>query len=268
MKVTPLYSFSNNRQIWRIVPAGGNIILEERVQLRKEVFFSCINLASGEYIFRDYQPAEKFWIGIESVHNGVIYFHKYAKPDMPGHKEIIAVDLYSQETLWNSDKYSFLYAVENRIYAYHTVFEGRKYVILDPGTGETVKTLEENEVDINELRFKSYDNEFFRDSFFPVLCSIEDPAVRVASAVSDKKIAGRVECIKHRGHYFLSFHFEESRGLLRNLFCIVEITPEKIIFKEVLNQKTEKFIPENFFIKGDRLYLIKEKSELKVYSLM
>lgn len=268
MKVDPLYSISNNRQFWRIIPAGDKIIIEERDPLLKEVFFSCIELESGKYIFRNYQLSEKFWIGVEAVYNGIIYFHKYAKPDMPGHKEIIAVDLYSLENLWNTGKYSFLFALENKIYAFINLFEGRRYVTLDYRTGEIIDYPDDKVIDINELRAKSYDGEFFSDAFFPQISEKNDDRIRIAAAAAGKDITGRVEFIEFNGHLFLSCHIEESRGILKNLFFVVEITTEKIIFKEVLNERTEKFVPENFFIKGAGLYLIKEKSIFKVYSLM
>jgi hypothetical protein len=108
MKLNHFYSFTNNRQIWRLIPAGEYLIIEERHPANKEVFFSCINPNDGTAIFRNYQTEEKFWIGVEAVHNDVIYFHKFSKPDMPGHKEIIAFDLHTRKILWSTSEYSFL----------------------------------------------------------------------------------------------------------------------------------------------------------------
>jgi hypothetical protein len=267
MKPAELYSFTNKRQIWRIIPSGVSLIIEEREPESKQVFFNCINIETGRVIFRNYQTEEKFWIGVEAVYKDVIFFHKFSKPDMPGHKEIIAVDLYTQQTLWNTSEYTFLLALENKIYSYINLFEGRKYFVLDYMTGEVLESLADNQIDINELRYKSYDNEFFKDSFFPELCRIDDPVVSIIFKSTGKPVAGRVECVNYNGYVFTSYHVEENKGVLKNIFNIVEISTEKIIFEEILNRKTQKFIPDNFFIKGDKLFLIKEKSVLKVYSI-
>ena len=65
MKVKQKYSFSNDRQIWRIIPGGeGKIVLEEREPATREVFFSCLELNSGNVIFNSLQFEEKFWTGI------------------------------------------------------------------------------------------------------------------------------------------------------------------------------------------------------------
>ena len=56
------YSFSNNRQIWRLIPTEtGKIVIEERDTENKEVFFNCLDISSGEKIFSEFQLEEKFW---------------------------------------------------------------------------------------------------------------------------------------------------------------------------------------------------------------
>jgi hypothetical protein len=267
MKPRELYKFSNKRQIWRIIPAGENLIIEERDINTKEVFFNCVNLEKGTIIFRNYQTEEKFWIGVEAVHNDVIYFHKFSKPDMPGHKQIIAVDLNTRKTLWSSSEYSFLLAHENKIYSFINLFEGRKYFILDYRTGEVIDSIRDDEIDVNELRYKSYENEFFKDTLFPELCKPDDELVKIITSHNNKPPAGRIECIRIDNYLLNSYHIEEGKGSFKNLFSIVEIDSEKIIFEEVLNSKTQKLIPENFFVKGNILLMIIEKMVLKVYSL-
>ena len=86
MKLKRKYTFTNNRQIWRIVPAGeGKLVIEERDPMTKEVFFSCIEMNTGKILLDSLQFDEKFWIGIEDIYKDVILFHKYHQPDMPWH---------------------------------------------------------------------------------------------------------------------------------------------------------------------------------------
>src|ERR1035438_10581773 len=82
MKLHRNYTFSNNRQIWRIVPGGeGKLVIEERDLSTRAVFFSCIEMRTGKVILDSLQFEEKFWIGIEDVYKDVIFFHRYNRPD-------------------------------------------------------------------------------------------------------------------------------------------------------------------------------------------
>ncbi len=88
------YSFSNKREIWRLIPSqSGYLVIEERNMKSKEVFFNCLKLDDGKIYFKNFQLDEKFWIGIEAVSKNIIFFHKFRKPDMPGHKGIYAFDI-------------------------------------------------------------------------------------------------------------------------------------------------------------------------------
>ena len=92
----------------------GKLIIEERDIENKEVFFNCIDISTGERIFSDFQLDEKFWVGIEAIDEDVIYFHKFMKPDMPGHQGIIAFDINSESILWENSEYSFLFVVDKK----------------------------------------------------------------------------------------------------------------------------------------------------------
>ncbi|HUX92187.1 MAG TPA: DUF4905 domain-containing protein, partial [Ignavibacteriaceae bacterium] len=93
MKIKKEYEYSNRRQIWRLIPTdSGKIIIEDRNVETKEAFFNCLDIYTGKKKFSNLQLDEKYWIGIETIYKDIIFFHKYLKPDMPGHIGIIAYD--------------------------------------------------------------------------------------------------------------------------------------------------------------------------------
>ena len=131
MKIKKKFTHDNKRPIWRILPTEtGKLIIEERGKDNKQVYFNCINIENGKKVFKNFQLEEKFWIGIEAVYNDVIYFHKFIKPDMPQHIGIIAVDLDNKKTLWEDLNNSFLFILNEKVYCYRQMFEGRKYFSL------------------------------------------------------------------------------------------------------------------------------------------
>jgi len=81
-------------------------------------------------------------------------------------------------------------------------------------------------------------------------------------------ISGPVELIKYKDLLLLSFHTVKDDGKLDNNFRIVDISSEKVIFEDVVNTGISSYIPDAFFIKDNLLFLIKEKTELVVFSLI
>ena len=101
MKIKKKYSFTNKRQIFKVLPTdSGKIVIEERDIEKKQAYFNCLRIDSGKKIFKSLQLDEKFWIGIDTIHKDIIYFHKFVKPDLPQHNGIIAFDINSEKTIW------------------------------------------------------------------------------------------------------------------------------------------------------------------------
>ena len=76
-KISKTYSFTNKKQIWRLLlTKSDKLIIETRDTENKEVFFTCLDAFTGEPVFKNLQMDEKFWIGIETTYKDIIFFHK------------------------------------------------------------------------------------------------------------------------------------------------------------------------------------------------
>ncbi len=274
MNLKKLYSFSNDRQIWRLIPTEtGKLIIEERNTESREVFFNCLNIFTGEKIFSDFQLQEKFWIGIEKVYKDIIYFHRFAKPDMPGHKDIIAVDLNTQKIIWENTEYAFLFIKDEKVYCYRSLFEGRSFYSLDYKTGKLMEEPGNNSAEINQLREQSLNQQSFEDYLFP---EIYIPGGQESEKISEifnrvkqeKIIAGRIEYAVYKEKLFFNCHEVLNNGHLKNVFRIIEIKTNKVILEETLNNETQAFVPDSFFFKQNLLFLIQEKVRLVVYNVI
>ena len=52
MEIRKVYTFSNDRQIWRLLPTESDkLVIEERNPETKEVFFNCLDINSGKKYF-------------------------------------------------------------------------------------------------------------------------------------------------------------------------------------------------------------------------
>ena len=275
MKLKKNYRFDNKRQIWRIIPTNeGKLIIEERELENKQAYFHCLLLDSGKKILSNFQLDDKFWVGIEAVlGDDIIFFHKFAKPDMPKHRGIFAFDLSKKEFVWQSPELIFLFALDNKIYAYKEKFEGRNYYCINSVNGEVIEDIGENYQRINYLRNESSMDASNDGCLFPEAfesdSAIENSASEfIISLRTDFVISGKIEYILKNELLMMSYHEANSRGTLNNLFKAVDLSTGKYILEEIINKETGLFLTDSFFVKDDFLFLLFGKTRLVVYKIV
>ncbi|GIK60101.1 MAG: DUF4905 domain-containing protein [Ignavibacteriota bacterium] len=274
MKLKKKYRFDNKRQIWRIIPTNsGKLIIEERESEQKQVYFHCIELTSGKKILQDFQLDDKFWVGIESVKDDYIYFHKFAKPDMPKHKGIFAFDIKTKKIFWENSNLTFQFMFRDKMYAYVEEFGGKKFFALNLQDGTVEDELGDNPLLINELRDQSIADNIPAGYLFPEVFSsdslIENNTFDLISSLkTDFMISGQIEYLLKNGLLMMSFHTVNEKGKLNNIFKAVDLSGRKYILEEVLNKDTSLFFTDSFFVKDDFLFLLFGKTRLEVYNII
>lgn len=274
MKLKKNFRFDNKRQIWRIIPTNSDrLVIEEREPEKKLAYFHCLELESGKKILSDYQLDDKFWVGIETVHDEIIFFHKFAKPDMPKHKGIYAFDIKSKKIFWENPDLIYQFIHRDKLFAYVEKFEGRKHFSLAPNSGEIIEELGENYQLINTLREEAIKEENNNSYLFPE--AFEDDSStdkKVAEIIKSLRnefvVSGKIEFIHQDNLLMVSFHEANSKGTLNNLFKAVDLSTGKYILEEVINKETGLFLTDSFFVKDDFLFLLFGKTRLEVYKII
>jgi Domain of unknown function (DUF4905) len=274
MKLKKNYRFDNKRQIWRIIPTdNGKLIIEERETEKKLAYFHCLELESGRKILSNFQPEDKFWVGIEAVQGDTIFFHKFAKPDMPKHRGIFAFDMRKKEFIWQNPELIFLFILDEKLYTYKEKFEGRDYYAINPYNGEIIEDVGANYELINRLRDESIKEEKDKGYLFPEVFeadSITDDLTNefIKALRNEFVISGKIEFIWKDNLLMLSFHEANSKGTLNNLFKAVDLSKGKYILEEVINKETGLYLTDSFFVKDNFLFLLFGKSRLEVYKIV
>ena len=274
MKLKKNYRFDNKRQIWRIIPTReGKLLIEERQLETKQAYFHCLSLDSGKKILSNFQLDDKFWVGIEAVQDDIIFFHKFAKPDMPKHRGIFAYDLVKKELVWQNPELIFLFILNEKLFAYKEKFEGRNYYCINSANGEIIEDIGENYEKINKLRNEAMMNESNNGYLFPETIesglNVENPVNEfIKSMRNDFVISGKVEYIIKNQLLMMSFHEANSRGTLTNLFKAVDLSTGKYILEEVINKETSLFLTDSFFVINDLLFLLFGKTRLEVFTIV
>jgi hypothetical protein len=274
MKLKKLYIHDSKKQIWRILPTSNNkVVIEERDIKTKEVFFSCLEINSGKKLFREFQLDEKNWIGIETVYNDLIYFHKYGKPDMPMHKGIFAFDISSKSVLWQNDNYVFAFVYEDRVYCYQQRFENRVFFALDYLTGNVVEDFGSDVSTINLLKEK-VDEEFWQQNYlFPEYFNRNDSVTNIhqkyiQKVLDENVIKGEVSFMKIKDLLLFNYHEISKSNTYSNIFTTVDLSKNKILLQETLDKNLVNLMPDSFFVKDNFLFLIVDKTKLFVYSIV
>lgn len=273
MKLKKNYKFDNGRQIWRIIPTNsGKLIIEERESEKKQAYFHCLSLDSGKKILSNFQFDDTFWVGVEAIKDDIIFFHKFAKPDMPKHRGIFAYDFLKKEFLWQNPDLIFLFIYEDAVYAYKDKFEGRNYYAINLSNGEIIEDVGANYELINRLRDESIKEEENKSYLFPEVFEADSVAddrtnMFIKSLRNYFVISGKIEFIWKENLLMLSFHEANSKGTLNNLFKAVDLSKGKYILEEVINKETSLFLTDSFFVKDDLLFLLFGKTRLEVYKI-
>ena len=274
MRLKKKYSHNNKKQIFRLIPtATGKIVIEERDTEKKQAYFNCLNIDSGKKIFKHLQLDEKFWLGIESIYNDVIFFHKFVKPDLPQHNGIIAFDINNKQTLWEDKSKTILFVKDEKIYAFQQRFEDREFVTLNYLTGELIEELGSDSDAINLLREDAINSEDFSSYHFPVLFDSNLLGKQRENAILSKlreeyTITGGIEYVLMDDLLLFNFHEVNPDNTLKNNFKAVDLLSEKNILEVTLNSRTNAFAPDSFFVKDDLLFLLIEKIKLEVYKII
>lgn len=128
--------------VWRLMPSHPTFLVGEcRDTNLKNTTFFCMDIFTGRILWSDLHLEERWWVGIESVGDKFVVFHKYLRPDMPQHQGIIVADLFLGVTLWSNENYKYYGIDDNYIYVQDEALTENQLLKLDIRTG---KVIEEN----------------------------------------------------------------------------------------------------------------------------
>jgi hypothetical protein len=271
-EILPTWKYRARGTIWRLIPTNsGKFVGEEREPEQRQTTFFCLSQTSGEVLWHNVGYSERWWIGIEAVHRNVVILHGFAKPDMPEHKGIIAVDLLTGTTLWTNDECKFLIAEGDGVFVSKPALEGEVILELEHQSGAILRSWGSNGQVIREARTRNALHASNTPAFPVPLDSLDDGEVEVANLVrkhcADKPIVGRVELLDREQAVVVNFHErmnreEESVLHLKNTLMVLGRASGTVLFRETLDENVQGTAPDSFFVYGDMLYYIKNRNTL------
>lgn len=267
MKLKKKFKFSDSNQVWIIkITDTDKLFIETRDTKAMKAYYHSYDLSSGKKIFSGHQMSEMFWLGIEAIKDDIVFFHRFAKPDMPGHRGVFAFDINTQKILWENEEYAFLFLKDNLMYVYQERFEGRSFYTIDIESGVVAEELGENPPNINLLRDEAERSINYSSYKFPERYSqnigIENIDAVIEQEIRNIKIANTVEFIDLNELLIFNYHQLVEDKKLTNKIKIFHLEKRKEIYSDVLNKSTNAFAPDSFFMYKNFLIILKEKREI------
>ncbi len=267
MPLEKIKTHDNNRAIWRLLTTGdGHLLIEERDMNDRSVHYSLINFKTGNYVLSNYIPDEKYWVGVETIHNGLIYFHGFVKPDMPMHRGITAFDVKSGKVVWKNDNLSYLFILNNKVYCYSMKFESKEFYVLDAFTGEVTANLGNNYTEVNQLKAEAEILSYQTDMNFPYTPGTsgnDEAESNAAHYLSLADPGGVSEYILTGNYFFCASNYPSAHGYNTEFYAISR-KKGKVILRERINKDIRGIALDNFFTKSEYLFLLKEKKCVEI----
>ncbi len=268
----PSWTFTSQGSIWRLLPTeSGEFVGEARDQDKKQVSFFALDAQSGAPLWRDLRLDEPWWAGIEAASGGVVLLHRFATPDMPQHKGILALDLKSGAQLWENRELTFWFIRDDSVITHRAVFEKRVVVELDLRSGQVKRELDED-AGVTELGGRPGPG-FGMDGspVFPEILSADNTDAATTRLVHrrlpSRGIVGDVEYLVTAGHMVLNYHTisshsDSDQALLDNHLKVLDAKSSGVVYEDVIAREVRGPVPDSFFLWKNTIYYIKNQHTL------
>ncbi len=272
--LSPGWSFSQTGNLWKFIFAGENIIAgETRDNERKKLFLFSLDVNTGKCLMKDFLFEDgNYWVSIEGGNDNILFLNRFRSPELPYPKNIIALDVYTGKKLWENEEYVYYFCSKDKLYGRKSSFENDLYASIDLSDGSASPLSYNDASKLKQMKAEA-DEDLFREFYdYPKPVSTcpaggECPAI-IAKETGGKIIKGDVEYITKNDFLLFNYYLESGsapdtgRKMYKNVFCIYEVTSGNKLYGDVLNENSNYNVPDNFFIKDGRVFLLKGRENL------
>lgn len=257
------WEFQANGVLWRLLPARSGVFVgEDRDLTSKTVSFFCVDRKTGRLQWNVPPPGERWWSGVEAVHEKFVLLHEFAAPDLPDHRKIITLDLATGRYRWANAELKFLFLAGDSIYASRDLYDRREFFELDITDGRILR--EVDGASVNVLR-EQLPAEGPEGLVFPG--RLDEAGLEAIVPAEDLIRRGEMlenaEHIAIDGFDVLSYHVREARpALLSHRLVVIRKRGRKVVHSDRLIADAASAVPDAFFAIAVMLYYVREKRTL------
>mgnify|MGYP001049037727 CR=1 FL=1 len=266
MDITPInhlqegIGFETQGKIWKIIADQNASLLV--VQIRDgeayQTSFAAIETQKQVVLWKNFTLEENWWVGMSLVHQNVLLLHTYPDTQKPQSQGLIAVDITSQEILWQTEELNFYEAIHDKIVVTSPTTSGDFYLTIDI---KTRKVLE---------RFQELPPEFARKNenksmIFPFHYQDETAYFQTVAIFLKKKfnlqIVQAVDYLEYDNFIIISYFYENAGELMNNLMVLDH--NGMALFHQNIEKQLTGIGLDTFFVFKNELFFVKHKALLQ-----
>lgn len=278
-KLKPAWVFNQSGNLWKFIFGGKNFIAGETRDLEKKLLYLfSVSINDGKRLMSDFLFEDgNYWISVEGASSKILYLNRFENPELPYHKNIIALDLLSGNKLWEIEEYQYFFSTEDRLFGMKQKFDKTEIAEIDISNGSILKVFSETEYPaLLELKRNS-DNDLYNEhNDYPVSFTKSTPENHITNIINSEinGSAGDTEYLI-KDDYLIFNYYKESgidmkdinRKFYTNTFCIFNIPNGKKIYSDILNRQSGYNVPDNFFCRNEFVYYLREKKDIVALKL-
>lgn len=265
----PSWQYQAGGTVWKLLCAENVLLGDTRDVKNHTASFFALDVRTGGTLWRDVTLPQAWWIGMQCVIGDTLLLHGFEKPDMPIPKGMYAVDVRTGAVRWSDPTLTYLFTINNRIYAWRASLHEKSFYEIDPLTGESIYDYGSNEEGIMQLRSVAPPPQEEPGYVFAESLHTRNEALQtlVLKSIDLSSARGAVDVAESNGVIIVAWH-EPVRGpqaMLNNIVsCRLNILSSDgaILYEDTLVDEAPSPVPDVFFVKDDVLLYVKESSRV------
>lgn len=226
------WTFSPGLPIWRLHPPVNNRIIGEvrNVNAKTATFFA-LDATTGSCLWRDRELHDAWWVAIERVAGDTLVLHGFSSPDLPVIRGVTVVDIPRCEVIWTNNEWA-----------------GDESALADAGVDPSAAGAD-------------------KESTFPIM---RDPLAQeidrpILAFWPASDLPGPLETAECDRYTIVAGHVRTGSrdpSQLKHMLKVHESDSGKVVYADTLAAAAQGIAPEAFFLHGNMLYYIRERTTL------
>lgn len=268
------FKYFQKGDVWRIFLTPVSIIVgETRDTKNKLMYLFSFDYKNKKKYLVDFQLNEKWWQTICGATKNIILITGYEKPDLPLHKGITAIDIYTGETLWENPEITFGFCNDKYLYCYSYKFNSKLLNKLDINSGELLQRIEsENEQQKITNDSNRYQNNLYERCLYPQKYTSSvfntDDLILVKDILEKNTYKDSIEFIIFQDKLIYNYFPNDVRNLnmFENTIEIIDLLSGKTILKDTIDINLKNPLPDSFFLADRFLIYIQNRNLIKIFN--
>ena len=263
------YNFKG--KIWNTTFSDIYCVLEIRDEATRQVSFSCIDLMSGNILWKNLIPEKSWWLSLVEISDEFLFLHKYSANQKPEPEGLLIIKVETGEILERINNWIFfdyansiltIYQLQNNQPVYKDIFLEQSPVNTGTNSQTTAQTIAS--ATIQQAEFSPSHNStintthYNEDSqYFPTIYKFLYRLLNIdaVKAVDYLEISNKI---------IISYYIYRDKSFLN--YLLVTNRFRKILLNDQIAE-TEGIGIDTFTVKSDTLLYVKNQTQFIGYKL-